>query len=101
MLAQSVQQMAKALNSFLFADRRSGGSLGGPRSRGTPGKEAELRVKSDGEWQRLELLTRNKLSEIQSARLEQAQQYGGDKLVSQIQSAYTEEQIDKQIAQAF
>jgi hypothetical protein len=69
-LAQSVAQMTKAINSFLFADRRTKGSSEGARHRGASVRaDEELRRKTDQEWERIERLARAKIDEIKSVRL--------------------------------
>ena len=63
--------MAKALNGFLFANKRASGSSGDTRHQNA-GKVEELRVRSDFEFDRMEQQAREKLAAIRCTRLEAA-----------------------------
>lgn len=82
-LAQSVVQMTKAVSSFLFADRRAKGSSEGARHRGTGRADEELRFKAEGEWERLERLAGEKITEIVSMRIAQAPDQTHSKILDQ------------------
>lgn len=65
-LAASVAQMARAVNSFLFATHRSsaGTRLGGGTGRSAARASEELRIRSDSEWERVESQARAVLDSI-------------------------------------
>jgi hypothetical protein len=66
--------MAKAVNSFLFANKRASGvSVGAHNQREAARAVEELRVRSDGEWQRTETQARDMLSSISAERIMQAE----------------------------
>lgn len=77
-LASSVAQMAKSVNSFLFANRRTCGLSAGARFRSGAARSAraaeELRPRAQGEWERLKRQADHKLVEIQCARLQSVEQ---------------------------
>ena len=104
-LAQSVAQMTKAINCFLFADRRTKGSSEGARHRGDAGQDhmvEELRKKSDEEWQRtrIERLTHEKLQEIADERIRQAEATKADSTQAFKGVEQDRQNFDLQVAEA-
>ena len=99
-LTASVQQLARGISNFLFAQQRANGRSADAQHRGAAGKESELRRKSDAEFERVERLLREKLAEIQTARVQQAVERGGQQLADTIQQQYEGEKIEEQIRDA-
>ena len=63
-----VQQLAKQVSNFLFAQRQPHQQRQPQRKDVNVGKTAELNKKGEGEWVRIEELARSKLAEVRAER---------------------------------
>jgi hypothetical protein len=98
-MTTAVQQLAKQVSNFLFAQRQPHQQRQPQRQDTNVGKTSELRKKGEGEWKMVEDKARAKLDEIRTVREQQMQAKLAD--LSQSQREASEERWKKEIAHQF
>ena len=90
-MTTAVQQLAKQVSNFLFAQRQTGQQRQPQRRDLNVGKTAELNKKGEGEWVRIEKLTRSKLAEIRAERENQMEVALAEQAAKPYESQYQEQ----------